>query len=45
MGLVHSYAVEFQRHDAVCAQVLLTHDDLGNRMRYLNARRTIQTLL
>ena len=45
MGLVHSYAMEFKRHDAVCAQVLLTHADLANRMRYLNARRTIQTLL
>jgi len=45
MGLVHSYAVEFKRHDVVCAQVLLTHADLANRMRYLNARRTIQTLL
>jgi glutamate 5-kinase len=45
MGLVHSYALEFKRHDAVCAQILLTHSDLANRMRYLNARRTIQTLL
>jgi glutamate 5-kinase len=45
MGLVHSYALEFKRHDVVCAQVLLTHADLANRMRYLNARRTIQTLL
>jgi len=45
MGLMHSYALEFSRHDAVCAQILLTHADLANRMRYLNARRTIQTLL
>lgn len=45
MGLVYSYAVEFKRHEVVCAQVLLTHADLANRMRYLNARRTIQTLL
>jgi glutamate 5-kinase len=45
MGLVHTYALEFRRHDVVCAQILLTHADLANRMRYLNARRTIQTLL
>jgi len=45
MGLVHSYQLEFNRHEVVCAQVLLTHADLANRMRYLNARRTIQTLL
>jgi glutamate 5-kinase len=45
MGLVHSYALEFNRHETVCAQILLTHADLTNRMRYLNARRTIQTLL
>ncbi len=45
MGLVHSYEVEFKRHGVICAQVLLTHADLANRMRYLNARRTLQTLL
>lgn len=45
MGLVHSYQLAFNRHEFVCAQVLLTHADLANRMRYLNARRTIQTLL
>ncbi|MCP3951449.1 MAG: glutamate 5-kinase [Desulfobacterales bacterium] len=45
MGLVHSYALEFKRHEVVCAQILLTHADLANRMRYLNARRTMQTLL
>ena len=45
MGLMHSYALEFNRHAIVCAQILLTHEDLANRMRYLNARRTIQTLL
>lgn len=45
MGLVHAYELEFKRHDVVCAQVLLTHADLANRERYLNARRTLQTLL
>lgn len=45
MGLVHSYELAFQQHKVICAQVLLTHADLANRMRYLNARRTLQTLL
>ena len=45
MGLVHSYQLAFNQHQVLCAQVLLTHADLANRMRYLNARRTIQTLL
>ena len=45
MGLVHSYELEFQRYQIVCAQVLLTHADLANRLRYLNARRTLQTLI
>ena len=45
MGLVHSYSQAFKPHDIVCAQILLTHADLANRLRYLNARRTLQTLL
>lgn len=45
MGLVHAYEQAFKPHDMVCAQILLTHGDLENRMRYLNARRTLQTLL
>jgi len=45
MGLVQSYEYEFQKYDLHTAQILLTHDDLSNRQRYLNARNTVRTLL
>lgn len=45
MGLVQTYEAGFQRHDMHTAQVLLTHDDLSNRKRYLNARGTIGSLV
>jgi glutamate 5-kinase len=45
MGLVQLYESLFQRHAVHTAQVLLTHDDLANRERYLNARSTLRTLL
>lgn len=45
MGLVQAYEQEFQKYDLNTAQILLTHDDLSDRTRYLNARSTIQTLL
>ncbi len=45
MGLVQAYESCFQRHGMHTAQVLLTHDDLSNRGRYLNARSTVRTLL
>lgn len=45
MGLVQSYESEFAKHDLLTAQILLTHDDLSNRERYLNASSTIQTLI
>ncbi|MEN8168647.1 MAG: glutamate 5-kinase [Pseudomonadota bacterium] len=45
MGLVQAYESCFQRHDMHTAQVLLTHDDLSNRSRYINARSTLRTLL
>jgi len=45
MGLVQLYESAFQRHGLHTAQVLLTHDDLTNRKRYLNARSTLRTLL
>ncbi|PCI16482.1 MAG: glutamate 5-kinase [Piscirickettsiaceae bacterium] len=45
MGLVQAYEESFQKHNSTTAQVLLTHDDLSNRTRYLNARSTIKTLL
>lgn len=45
MGLVQAYESEFQAHGFHAAQVLLTHDDLRNRERYLNARGTLSSLL
>jgi glutamate 5-kinase len=45
MGLVQAYEQEFQKFDLNTAQILLTHDDLSNRTRYLNARNTINTLI
>ena len=45
MGLVQAYESRFQRYGLHTAQVLLTHDDLANRQRYLNARSTLRTLL
>lgn len=45
MGLVQAYESHFQQHGLHAAQVLLTHDDLANRQRYLNARSTLRTLL
>ena len=45
MGLVQTYETSFQKHGLKTAQVLLTHDDLSNRKRYLNARSTLRTLL
>ena len=45
MGLVQVYESAFQQHGLHTAQVLLTHDDLANRERYLNARSTLRTLL
>ncbi|MCP4431286.1 MAG: glutamate 5-kinase [Gammaproteobacteria bacterium] len=45
MGLVQAYEVCFQKHDLHSAQILLTHADLSNRKRYLNARSTLRTLL
>ena len=45
MGLVQAYESCFQAHDIHTAQILLTHDDLSNRERYLNARSTLKTLI
>ena len=45
MGLVQAYESCFQRHGMHTAQVLLTHDDLSNRGRYINAQSTLRTLL
>lgn len=45
MGLVQAYETAFAGHKRATAQVLLTHDDLSDRKRYLNARSTLRTLL
>ncbi len=45
MGLVQAYETAFGKHQRATAQVLLTHDDLSNRTRYLNARGTLRTLM
>ena len=45
MGLVQVYESSFREHRLKTAQVLLTHDDLADRTRYLNARSTLTTLL
>lgn len=42
--LMSSYADAFKRFKVTTSQVLLTHSDLGNRKRFLNARNTITTL-
>lgn len=45
MGLVQAYESCFQKFDLHTAQVLLGHDDISARDRYLNARTTLSTLL
>ena len=45
MGLVEAYEKAFSRHGLHTAQILLTHEDLADRSRYLNARSTLTTLL
>ncbi len=45
MGLVQAYETAFKRFGLHTAQVLLTHEDLADRRRYLNARTTLLTLL
>lgn len=45
MGLVEAYESCFRKHHLRAAQVLLTHADLADRERYLNARATLTTLL
>ncbi len=45
MGLVQAWESCFQRRSRHTAQVLLTHDDLADRRRYLNARSTLRTLI
>ncbi|MFC4296642.1 glutamate 5-kinase [Castellaniella hirudinis] len=45
MGLIQAYEAAFARHGVRTAQILLTHEDLADRRRYLNARSTLNTLL
>ncbi|WP_137937047.1 glutamate 5-kinase [Chitinivorax sp. B] len=45
MGLVQAYETCFREHGLRTAQILLTHEDLSDRTRYLNARSTLLTLL
>jgi len=45
MGLIQTYETFFKEFGVHTAQILLTHDDLSNRTRYLNARSTLRTLV
>ena len=45
MGLVQAFESSFRGHGLHTAQILLTHADLADRQRYLNARSTLRTLL
>lgn len=45
MGLIQAWEAAFQRRGLRTAQVLLTHEDLADRRRYLNARSTLRTLI
>ncbi len=44
-GLIQAYQTEFQKYNLQAAQILLTHDDVSHRLRYLNARNTLRTLI
>ncbi len=43
--LMWLYEKQFNLHQMRTAQILLTHDDLSNRRRYINAKNTLETLL
>ena len=45
MGLIQVYETCFREHALITSQILLTHEDLADRKRYLNARSTLRTLL
>lgn len=45
VGLIKAYQKLFDRFHILAAQVLLTHDDIKERCRYLNVRTTLLTLL
>jgi glutamate 5-kinase len=43
--LMHTYEKAFEKKELKVAQILLSHEDLRNRTRYLNAKHTIEALL
>ena len=45
MGLIQAYESAFAEHQLRSAQILLTHEDVRDRARYLNAQGAIRTLL
>ena len=45
MGLIKAWESCFQKYNIHTAQILLTHEVISNRERYLNARSTMRTLL
>ena len=45
MGLIQAYEVAFKKYNLLTAQMLLTHEDLSNRKRYLNAKNTLYNLI
>ncbi len=44
-ALMDNYSAAFKKNNLICAQVLLTWDDLDDRKRYLNAKNTLLALL
>jgi glutamate 5-kinase len=44
-GLIQIYQNAFDKYNYKTAQVLISHDDISNRVRYLNAKSAIETLL
>ena len=45
IGLMQAYEEALKKHGCGSAMILLTHDDLADRQRYLNARATLKTLM
>ncbi|MDF1588666.1 MAG: glutamate 5-kinase [Gammaproteobacteria bacterium] len=45
MNLIQAYASECRQHGILTSQILLTHSDLSDRSRHLNARSTLNSLL
>ena len=45
MGVIQAWESCFAKHSVHAAQILLSHEDLSNRTRYLNARSTLSSLL